>query len=102
MLDIQNNQQQPLKDEEESNHAEVSKQLLDIYQQSVLSFLDFLSVMKGRYHEASFKERRNALDVLGVMVSVSAVAVESPVITQVETSKEWLSFVEAGELTGID
>jgi site-specific DNA recombinase len=100
--DIQNKQQQLRKYEEESKHAEVSEQLLDIYQQSVLSFLDFLSVMKGRYHEASFKERRNALDVLGVMVSVSAVAVESPVITQVETSKEWLSFVEAGELTGID
>jgi hypothetical protein len=27
--------------------------------------------MKGKYHEATFKEMRNALTVLGVMVSVS-------------------------------
>jgi len=99
--DIQNKQQQLRKYEEESKHAEVSEQLLDIYQQSVLSFLDFLSVMKGRYHEATFKEKRNALDVLGVMVSVSPAGQAEHIATQVETDKEWLSLVEAAQLTGI-
>jgi hypothetical protein len=46
--------------EEEAARAEAPAQLLHLYQQKVLSFLDFLSVMKGRYHEATFKEQRNA------------------------------------------
>ncbi len=69
--DIQGKQEQLRKYEEESAHAATSGQLLDLYQQQVLSFLDFLSVMKGKYHEASFKEQRLALDVLGVTVTVS-------------------------------
>ncbi len=100
--DIQNKQVLARKYEEESKHAEVSEQLLDIYQQSVLNFLEFLSVMKGRYHEATFKEKRNALDVLGVTVTVSPAGQLKPAVTQVATDKEWLSLVEAGELTGID
>ena len=68
----------------------------------MLSFLDFLSVMKGKYHEATFKEKRNALDVLGVTVTVSAPQQVIPITTRVETDKEWLSLVEAGQLTGID
>ena len=99
--DIQNKQAQLRKYEEESKHAEVSEQLLDVYQQNVLSFLDFLSVMKGRYHEATFKEKRNALDVLGVMVQVSPAEQADPVVTHVDTDKEWLSLVEAGELAGV-
>jgi site-specific DNA recombinase len=99
--DIQAKQQQLRKYEEESKHAEVSEQLLDHYQQNVLSFLDFLSVMKGRYHEATFKEMRNALDVLGVMVTVSPAGQFKPIVAVVETDKEWLSLVEASRLTGI-
>ncbi|MDQ6659925.1 MAG: recombinase family protein [Chloroflexota bacterium] len=100
--DIQTKQAQLRKYEEESKHAEVSEQLLDIYQHSVLSFLNFLSVMKGRYHEATFKERRNALDVLGVKVTASAVSEENPLVTHFDNCKEWLSLVEIAELTGID
>ncbi len=100
--DIQGKQAQLKKYEEESKHAEVPGQLLDLYQQNVLSFLDFLSVMKGKYHEATFKEKRNALDVLGVTVTVSAPQQVTPITTRVETDKEWLSLVEAGQLTGID
>jgi site-specific DNA recombinase len=100
--DLQNKYAQLRKYEEEAARAEVPGQLLDLYQQNVLSFLDFLSVMKGRYHEATFKEQRNALDVLGVTVHVSAPATVTPAVTHVEADKEWLSLVEAGELTGID
>ena len=57
--------------------------------------------MKGRYHEATFKEKRNALVVLGVTVQVSAAPLAAPMVTQVETDKEWLSLVEAEALTGV-
>ncbi len=100
--DLQNKRAQLRKYEEESKHAEVPAQLLDLYQQNVLNFLNFLSVMKGKYHEASFKEMRNALDVLGVSVQVSAPLMFTPPVTHVETDKEWLSLVEAGALSGID
>ncbi len=44
--------------------------LTDVYQKSILGFLNFLNTMKGRYHTATFKEKRNALDVLGVKVYI--------------------------------
>jgi hypothetical protein len=100
--DLQNKYAQLRKYEEEAARAEVPSQLFDLYQQNVLSFLDFLSVMKGRYHEATFKDQRNALDVLGVTVTVSAPASFAPAVTHIDTDKEWLSLVEASELTGID
>ena len=100
--DIQSKQEQLRKYEEQATHASTNEQLLDLYQRQVLSFLDFLSVMKGRYHEASFKEKRNALVVLGVRVAVSAPPQVEPLTRRVETDKEWLSLVEAGALSGID
>jgi site-specific DNA recombinase len=100
--DIQQKQAELRKYEEQAKHASTNEQLLDLYQRQVLNFLDFLSVMKGRYHEASFKEKRNALVVLGVRVTVSAPPQVEPITRQVETDKEWLSLVEAGALSGID
>ncbi len=99
--DIQTKQESLRKYEEQAAHASTNEQLLDLYQRQVLSFLDFLSVMKGKYREATFKEKRNALTVLGVTVTVSPAGQARPVITQVETDKEWLSLVEVAELTGI-
>ncbi len=99
--DIQSKQAQLRKYEEESKHAEGSEQLLDIYQRSVLSFLDFLSTMKGRYHEATFKEKRNALNVLGVTVTVQSCDKGALEARHVETAKEWLSLTEAAELAGL-
>jgi hypothetical protein len=58
--------------------------------------------MKGRYHQTSFKGKRNALDVLGVTVTASPAVRASPVVTYVETNKEWLSRTEAATLTGVD
>jgi site-specific DNA recombinase len=100
--DIQAKQERLRKYEEQAKHASTNEQLLDLYQRQVLSFLDFLNIMKGRYHEATFKERRNALTVLGVMVHVNAPASFDPVVTHVETDKEWLSLTDAGQLIGVD
>jgi hypothetical protein len=58
--------------------------------------------MKGKYHEATFKEKRNALDVLGVTVTINPAVHPAPPVTLIETDKEWLSLVEAGRLAGID
>jgi site-specific DNA recombinase len=42
----------------------------------VLGFLDFVNVMRGKYAKATFQEKRNALDVLGVMVTYTPRTVE--------------------------
>jgi hypothetical protein len=72
--DIQTKQEQLRKYEAESKQAATSTQLLDLYQQQVL----------------------------GVQVMVSTPGEQEPVVRHVETDKEWLSLVEAGDLTGID
>ncbi len=56
--------------------------------------------MKGRYEEATFQEKRNALEVLGVKVYVHPPA-ETPSRAPVVTEQEWLSVSEASALTGI-
>lgn len=73
--------------------------LSNIYQRSILGFLDFLSAMRGKYHQATFQEKRNALDVLGVKVYIHPAPEEMERIS-VETEEEWLSIPEAVKLTG--
>jgi site-specific DNA recombinase len=46
------------------------------YRQRALNFFEFLNVMRGRYQEATFQEKRNALDVLGVSVIYSSRSAE--------------------------
>ena len=74
--------------------------LADHYRSSILGFFKFLTVMKGRYHEASFQEKRNALEVLGVKVYLHP-PVEAPSRPPVVTEQEWLSIREASALSGI-
>lgn len=57
--------------------------------------------MKGKYHEATFKEKRNALDVLGVKVYVHPDTEEAPARPLIETNQEWLTVSEASQATGI-
>ena len=66
-----------------------------------MSFLDFLGTMKGRYHEATFKEKRNALEMLGVKVYITPDRQEAPTYAPIETDQEWLIVPEASRLTGI-
>ncbi len=50
--------------------------VMDTYRQGVVEFLEFVNVMRGRYNKATFQEKRNALDVLGLMVKVRAIPPE--------------------------
>jgi hypothetical protein len=75
--------------------------LSEVYQKSILGFLNFLNTMKGKYHEATFKEKRNALDVLGVKVYIYPDTEEAPARQFVETDQEWLTVRDASQATGI-
>jgi site-specific DNA recombinase len=99
--DLQHKQTQLSKYEQEYKNSEITVQMLGMYQQNVMSFLEFLTTMKGRYQEASFTEQCNALDVLRVTVHVHAAPQVTPPIICVETDKEWLSLREAAALAGI-
>src|SRR5258708_33194178 len=59
--------------------------------------------MRGRYHEATFQEKRNALDVLGVKVYVYQNKPDHEAMLEVIQKKqqEWFSVPEAAQLTGI-
>src|SRR5947209_14168910 len=69
-----------------------------------MDFLEFLNVMRGRYEQATFQEKRNALEVLGVRVLV-----HEPVETyglssnasDIREGQEWFSAIEAARLLGV-
>jgi hypothetical protein len=86
--------------EEECKAASSIAALTATYQQRVLEFVEFVNVMRGRYHQATFQEKRNALDVLGVKVRVHPSKLELPII-QVESEAEWLTISDVCRLTGI-
>jgi len=56
--------------EEECTSASNMAALTATYQQRVLEFIEFINVMRGRYQDATFQEKRNTLDVLSVKVYV--------------------------------
>jgi site-specific DNA recombinase len=87
-------------EEEYRASADVVK-LSNMYQKTILGFLDFLASMQDKYHTASFKEKRNALDVLGVKVYVCPNTPEERDITEVDSELEWLRINEAVEAGGI-
>jgi site-specific DNA recombinase len=74
------------------------------YQQRVADFLEFLNVMRGRYEHATFEEKRNALEVLGVKVIVHE-PVETygiaPGSGQWAEDQEWFTAKEAGRFLGV-
>lgn len=43
----------------------------NFYKQRVLSFIRFLDSYKGRYEQASYQEKRDALELLGVKVTIA-------------------------------
>lgn len=99
--DIRGKEERLQKYEEEYVQSRDIVRLSGVYQKSIMNFLDFLGAMKDKYHEASFKEKRNALEVLGVKVYVHPDTQETPVIPPVETDHEWLSIPDVSRLTGI-
>jgi site-specific DNA recombinase len=98
--DILAKKEQLARYEEECKAATNMAAITAGYRQRVLEFVEFVNVMRGRYHEATFQEKRNALDVLGVKVRVHPSKLEIPII-QVESETEWLSVSEASALTEI-
>jgi threonine dehydratase len=86
---------------EEYSASRDMESLVGHYRSSILNFLNFLNVMQGRYAEATFQEKRNALEVLGVHVDVRPTPVAKPQVAFVETEKEWLSLTEAAQLSGV-
>jgi site-specific DNA recombinase len=100
--DVMAKQEKLRKYEVDLEESSLVLKMLDTYQQNIFSFLDFLNSMRGRYQEATFKEKRNALEVLGVTVSINPVPQQSPKVTYLETEKEWLSLSEAALLAGIN
>ncbi len=99
--DIKEKEERLARYEEQERESQDIVKLSAIYRKSILGFLDFLNVMKGKYDEATFTEKCNALDVLGVKVHIYPDVQEVPLI-QVETEHEWLTVGETSELTGIN
>lgn len=66
------------------------------------SSLEFLTDRRGRYHEAFFPEKRNALEVLGVSVIIHPLQ-EGNAYAETDTSSEdgWLTTREAGTVMGV-
>lgn len=87
--------------EEEYQESINIVKLSNMYQQSTLGFLGFLTSMRGKYHEATFKEMRNALDVLGVRVYIHPDTPEPSEIMQIDAEQEWFSTGEASKITKI-
>jgi site-specific DNA recombinase len=82
--DIVEKEERLTKYEEEYRESQDIVKLSHIYRKSILGFLNFLNVMKGKYHQATFQEKRNALDVLGVKVYIHP-----------DTREEVIKFLEA-------
>ena len=57
--------------EEERQASRTVVEATETYKSRILGFLDFINVMRGKYQDATFQEKRNALDVLGVKVYIS-------------------------------
>jgi len=75
------------------------------YQQKVADFFQFLNGMRGRYDKATFQEKRNAIEVLGVRVVVheplETYGISSDA-SDTESDQEWFSAREAARLLGVD
>ena len=61
------------------------------YQRRIMDFFEFLNVMHGRYDKATFQEKRNALEVLGVRVVVHEPkeTYEVVAVATIEEGQEW-------------
>ena len=97
--DIRDKEEKLGRYEEEYQDSINIVKLSNIYQQNTLGFLNFLTSMQGKYQEATFAEKRNALDVLGVRVYIYPH--ENPTPKTVDTEREWLTVKGTAKLTGI-
>jgi site-specific DNA recombinase len=101
--DILKQEEQLARYKEEMGTANVEKAALS-WQQRIIDFMDFLNVMRGCYEEATFQEKRNAIDVLGVRVTVhdpmEVYGVSSHALDIAE-GQEWFTAKEAARFLGV-
>lgn len=101
--DITKQEEQLARYKEELGSSNVAK-AVSSYQQRIMEFLEFLNVMRGRYESATFEEKRNALEVLGVKIIVHdppqtyGISLNAP---QWAEGQEWFTAKEAGRLLGV-
>ena len=69
--DIQNKEEQLQKYREEAQKSTPFINQADTYKKRIQNFIDFLNTMKGKYQQADYKEKRNALHILGIKVYIS-------------------------------
>ncbi len=101
--DITNQEEQLARYKEEIGSSNMEK-VTGSYQQRIMEFLEFLDVMRGRYEHATFQEKRNALEVLGVRVLVHEPAETyglSSDALDIGDRQEWFSAKEAGHFLGV-
>jgi len=74
------------------------------YRARIMGFLDFLNVMHGSYEQATFQQKRNALDVLGVKVVVREYA-ETYGLPEdaagIGEDEAWFTAKEAARILGV-
>jgi len=101
--DITNQEEQLARFNKEIGSSNIEK-VTGTIQQRIMEFLEFLNVMRGRYEHATFQEKRNALDVLGVRVMVheptETYGLSSEVL-DIGEGQEWFSAKEAGHFLGV-
>lgn len=97
--DIHEKEERLQKYEEQYQESSDVLKLSNVYQKSIFRFLDFLNTMKGKYHEATFQEKRNAINVLGVKAYIHP---ETPhEVIPIEINQEWLTVREAAEVVNM-
>ncbi len=88
---------------EEISAAKID-QVARAYRQQLIDFWDFLNVMRGSYDQATFQEKRNALDMLGVRVLVHEPTETyglSSAASGTDDTQEWFTTKEAGHCLGV-
>ncbi len=102
--DITNQEAQLARYKEEIGSSNI-EQVTSTYQQRIMDFLEFLNVMRGRYEHATFQEKRNAIEVLGVRVLVheptETYGLASDALGTPDR-QEWFSAKEAARLLGVN
>lgn len=101
--DIVKQEEQLARFEEEIGSV-AAETAISAYQQRIVDFWEFLNVMHGRYEHATFQEKRNAIEVLGVRV-----VVHDPVVSYglpideipLSEGQEWFSAREAAAVLGV-
>ena len=103
--DILKQQEQLARYQEEMGSANIER-IMSTYQQRITDFWTFLNVMRGRYEQATFQEKRNALEVLGVRVvvhdSIEMHGLSDDAVDIGHGGQEWFSAKAAARALGVN